>query len=113
MSSVETGSRAEKNAEDYVKALGYKILGRNWRTRVCEIDIVAKKLNTVYFIEVKYRKSPKWGSGLSYITPQKLRQMSFAAEVWVHQQRWDGEYCLSAIEVSGPQFRVTRFIEEL
>ena len=50
---------------------------------------------------------------MDYITPQKLAQMRLAAEGWVHLSGWKGEYQLAAIEVSGPEFEVTNFIEDI
>jgi Holliday junction resolvase-like predicted endonuclease len=67
----------------------------------------------VYFVEVKYRASPKQGSGIEYITPKKLKQMELAAEFWVADNSWDGDYNLGGIEVSGPNFEVTNFLPEL
>lgn len=113
MTTFDTGRQAETAAADYLKKRGYAIVAQNWRTRWCEIDVIAQKGKAVYFCEVKYRRTDNQGSGLEYITPTKLQQMQFAAEAWVHLTRWTGEYQLAAIEVSGPQFSVTNFIENL
>lgn len=113
MSTTSTGRSAEDAAADYLNAKGYKILDRNWRTRWCEIDIVAEKDKCIYFVEVKYRKSEAWGSGLEYITPKKLKQMAFAAEFWVSSNKWAGDYGLSGIEITGDDFVVTAFLPEI
>jgi Holliday junction resolvase-like predicted endonuclease len=88
-------------------------LNQNWRTKWCEIDIVAQKTQTIYFVEVKYRKSAAWGSGLEYITSKKLKQMQFAAMFWVTENNWDGDYSLAAVEVTGPAFKITNFLPEV
>lgn len=54
---------------------------RNWKTKYCEIDIIAESESTRYFIEVKYRSSYA-GAGIDAITPKKLHQMRFAAELY-------------------------------
>ena len=113
MTTVETGRRAEARAAEFLQAKGCKVLGQNWRTRWCEIDIVASRDNTVFFCEVKYRLHNHQGSGIDYITPKKLQQMQFAAEMWVSQHDWKGAYELCAIEVSGPEFRITNVIRDL
>ncbi len=113
MSTTETGRIAEVKAADYLRAHGYKILERNWRTRWCEVDIIAERKGVVYFVEVKYRASDFQGSGLEYITPAKLRQMHFAAELWVSEHKSEGDYRLAALELSGPGFVVTAWIDEL
>jgi uncharacterized protein (TIGR00252 family) len=101
MDTTDIGRQAETAAADYLKSKGYEIIDNNWRTRWCEIDIVAKKHRTVVFTEVKYRKSSSWGDGLDAITPKKLQQMSFAAELWVSSNDWRGDYGLIAISTSG------------
>lgn len=113
MTTVATGRQAETAAIEYLRLAGYKILERNWRTRYCEIDIIAQKGKTIHFVEVKYRRRDTQGSGLEYITPHKLRQMQFAAELWVSQYDWAGDYQLSALEVSGPEFVITDFLPNL
>lgn len=113
MTTTSIGRRAEQATADYLTNKGYKILDQNWRTRWCEIDVIAEKGGCVYFVEVKYRKSSAWGSGLDYITPQKQKQMRFAAEFWVSSSNWNGDYSLAAIEVTGEDFEITEHITEI
>jgi uncharacterized protein (TIGR00252 family) len=113
MTTFDTGRRAEAVAAAFLEQKGCDIVGQNWRTRWCEIDLVAHRDNVIYFCEVKYRKTSRQGGGLDYITPKKLEQMRFAAEFWVHAHRWNGDYQLCAIEVSGPQFRITNLVKDL
>ncbi len=93
--------------------LGYKILEINWRTKYCEIDIVAEKNKRVYFVEVKSRSSTRFGTGFEYITKKKLNQMKFAAEMWVSHHNWKNDYQLAAIEMMGSGYTVTNFLTEL
>ena len=112
-SSFSHGRVAEEVAVEYLKKQKYEILEQNYRNRYCEIDIVAKKNKSVYFVEVKYRKSSAQGTGLDYINAKKLKQMRFASEMWVQEHGWTGDYELSAIEVSGQDFRVAEFISQV
>ena len=107
--STVVGSRAEAVVAEFVEQHGMQVLDRNWRTRYCEVDIVGYKGNCVYFIEVKYRSGAKQGTGLDYITPQKLQRMRFAAELWVGKHQWRGSYELLAAEV-GPNFKLTKIV---
>jgi uncharacterized protein (TIGR00252 family) len=108
--TTKIGKKAEMIAREYLKSKGYKILDQNWRTRFCEIDIVARKVKTIYFVEVKYRSTINSGDGLDAITAKKLEQMQFAAEMWVNSNKWMGEYQLVAISLSGQPAKVTSFI---
>ena len=110
--STSVGNQAESAAIDFLKMKGFKLVERNWRTRVCEIDIVAEKDGTLYLIEVKYRRNGQQGSGLDYITNKKLQQMMFAASCWAQEHNWEDSYELAAIEVAS-NFKVTHFIESL
>jgi uncharacterized protein (TIGR00252 family) len=113
MTTFSTGRQAEAAAAVFLETNGFEILVQNWRTRFCEIDIVAKKQKRIYFVEVKYRQTSSWGGGLEYILPKKLKQMKFAAAMWVSEHGWGGDYCLAAVEVSGREFEITNFIDEL
>jgi ribonuclease HII len=113
MTTFDTGRRAEAAAAAYLVRQGCSIIGQNWRTRQCEIDIVAEREGVAYFCEIKYRRTSRQGTGLDYVTSKKLQQMRFAAESWVHMHAWRGEYQLCAIEVSGPQFAITAVAKDL
>lgn len=106
MTNYTTGHQAEKDAATYLEKLGYKILQLNWKTRYCEIDIVARKNKTVYFIEVKYRLNKSQGDGFEYVTPKKLNQMNFAAKMWLANNDWQGECTLAAIAASPEGFEL-------
>src|SRR5258707_2873285 len=99
MNTTSLGQLAETAAAEYLQREGYEILERNYRTPMCEIDIVAKKGDCLYFTEVKYRSQASQGTGLDYITHDKQRRMYRAAQLWVAKRRWQGEMVLSAIEV--------------
>jgi len=120
MTNYAHGHDAEKVAAEYLKAKGYNVLELNWRHVRAEIDIVAQKRSVLrlrkqpmVFFEVKYRKTSAQGNGLDYITPKKLKQMQFAAELWVATHSYRGEYSLGAIEVSGGEFQVTAVLENI
>lgn len=113
MTTFETGRKAEVVAATFLTHKGCKIVDQNWRTKWCEIDIVASRGGVIYFCEVKYRLHSRQGAGIDYITPKKLQQMGFAAELWVARHAWNGEYELCAIEVSGPNFVVTNVVKDL
>lgn len=90
---------------------GFEIIDRNWKTKVCEIDIIAQQDKVVYFVEVKYRSSQTQGGGFEYIGPKKLAKMDFAAKVWSQTYNWNGDYRLMAAQVSGPDCENIELIE--
>lgn len=104
------GAIAEDAAAMHLKSHGYKIIEQNWKTKWCEIDLIASKGNRVHFVEVKYRRVNSWGDGLSAITPKKLNQMSFAAKLWMSSHPYD-LVSLSCLSLSGEDFRIEDHIE--
>ena len=110
MNTTAIGRAAEEAAANYLIERGYKLIAKNWRTRWCEIDLIMQKGDTVYFVEVKYRSSDKWGSGIDYITPKKLQQMHFAADFWFARHRSAANYELGGIEVAGEDLRTGQLL---
>lgn len=113
MTTFEIGRKAEAVAAAFLQQKGCEILAQNWRTRYCEIDIVARRDARLYFCEVKYRSRPDQGRGIDYVTQTKLRQMTFAAHYWITVYQYEGDYQLAAIEVSGAAFKVTHAVVDL
>ena len=101
MNTTAIGQRAEDTVADYLLRRKFQIITQNWRTRRCEIDIIAYRHKVMYFVEVKYRKSATHGSGDEYITPTKLRQMQHAAQLWIARHDWRGEYTLCVASMIG------------
>ncbi len=86
VSTSERGQAAETRASQWLEANGFTLIERNWKTKYCEIDIIAESITTRYYIEVKYRASQDQGGGTAAITDKKLVQMRFAAEFYLSQR---------------------------
>ncbi len=93
------GNRAERAVATWLEQKGFRIVERNWKTKWCEIDIVAEKAAVRYFLEVKYRSSENQGGGLAAITPKKLEKMTFAAELYNSRHVTKKDVRLAAIAV--------------
>ena len=73
------GEQGEALAVRHLKKAGYKIIETNYRTRLGEIDIIAKDKDTIVFVEVKTRTSVHFGSPKWAVTPQKQKKISMVA----------------------------------
>lgn len=71
MNKRTIGSRKEEVAAGLLKMHGYQVLCRNFRCRIGEVDIVARKDGYIIFVEVKYRKTIKNGFPMEAVNPQK------------------------------------------
>jgi len=76
---IYLGIRGEEIAVNLLKENGYKILVRNYKTKLGEIDIIAKDKDTFAFIEVKSRHSDRFGLPAEAVSRHKQRQISKAA----------------------------------
>ena len=74
------GEGAETLAAGYLKQQGYRILERNYRISLGEIDIIARDGGTVVFVEVRLRRSAEYGGAAESITARKRRRLRLAAE---------------------------------
>lgn len=77
--SGTTGARAERLAADYLMRQGLTIVGRNFRTRFGEIDLIARDGRTLVFVEVRMRTSQRYGGALESITARKRARLIAAA----------------------------------
>lgn len=73
------GQKSESLAARHLREQGYDIIIQNYRTKMGEIDIVAKEGGALVFVEVKARKSAKYGDPKWAITRAKQRKISMAA----------------------------------
>lgn len=73
------GKESESLAARHLKKNGYKILERNYRNELGEIDIIAKEKGVLVFVEVKAGKTPFYGNPKWAVTPKKQRKISMVA----------------------------------
>lgn len=83
MATKVTGNYGEDLAIGFLKKQGFKILGRNFRIRGGEIDIVAKDKNEIVFVEVKTRYSHEFGTPAEAVTPWKVRFLIRATQFYL------------------------------
>ena len=76
------GSRYEHIAGAWLEKHGYRILEYNFRCRTGEIDLIARKANTLVFVEVKHRTGRKAGSPLEAVDHRKQRTICRCADVY-------------------------------
>lgn len=79
------GKKAEESAAIFLKENGYRVLARNYRTRLGEIDIIALDQGTYCFIEVKARSSERFGLPQEALLRRKQRQISKAALIYLKE----------------------------
>jgi putative endonuclease len=73
------GKESESLAVRHLKKSGYRILERNYRNELGEIDIIAKEKGVLVFVEVKAGRTPFYGNPKWAVTPKKQRKISMVA----------------------------------
>jgi len=79
----DAGIAAEALAERFLESRGLRIVLRNYRCRLGEIDLVARDGDTLVFVEVRMRGSAKFGGALASITASKQRKLKAAAGLYL------------------------------
>jgi putative endonuclease len=86
------GAAGERLAGEHLEARGFEIVGRNFRTRHGELDLIAADERFLVFCEVKTRVvdgAPERPGPLASIGPRKRRQVRCMARAWLAQPAVD------------------------
>lgn len=77
------GGFGERLARAHLEAKGYAIIDRNFRTRDCEIDLVARDGEVVVFVEVRTRRGAYDGMAALSVTRGKMRKLRNAVDRYI------------------------------
>ncbi len=87
------GKSGEDLACRELRRRGYEILARRYRTRVGELDIIARDGPTIVFIEVKTRATAAYGPPGEAVGPQKQHKIWLMATDYLLRQGWYDRPC--------------------
>jgi len=93
------GKKGEEIARQYLVSKGYEIIATNWLFNHKEIDIVAKEVETLVFVEVKTRTENYWGNPEEFVSKKKQRLLISAAESYINEINFVGESRFDIISV--------------
>ena len=89
MGARERGEEAERRVHDYLVGRGLEPLGRNWRRRLGELDLILRERtatgDVIVFVEVRYRHHPDLGGGLASVDAHKRARLRRAARAWLQR----------------------------
>jgi len=109
--SHKQGIEGEIAAKKFLIEQQYTILETNWRFKKYEVDIIAKKGQTIVFVEVKTRKNNTFGEPQLFVTRQKQGFIIAAANQYLIENTIDLEARFDIIAVI--QFNNTRTVKHL
>jgi len=111
MPKNESGKAGETAAVNYLIKKGYKIVGRNVRYRVGELDIVAYDGSCLVFVEVKTRKSHSYGRPSEFVDSRKRQKLESAALLYTEGE--DVELRFDVIEVTYEMYHGMFLVKEI
>ncbi len=98
----DTGKLGEDLATVELWHRGYAILARRYRTRYGEIDIIAQDGSTIVFVEVKVRRTDRYGTAAETVTPWKQRRLAaMAADYLAWSDRLDAPCRFDVVAIDG------------
>ena len=109
----ELGKFGEEFAVAFLQNKGYEILETNWTFQKAEIDIIAKKENTLAIVEVKTRSSIDFGLPQDFVKPKKIQLLVKAVNEFViaNDLEVDVRFDIIAIHKEGTEYNLEH-IEE-
>lgn len=100
MDTTTIGRQGEEAAAVFLERAGYEILARNFRTPRGEIDIVASKGRMLAFVEVKTRRTQRFGRPAAAVDYRKQQKIIQSARWFLRQRHLEGCLCrFDVIEV--------------
>jgi putative endonuclease len=111
---LQTGITGEALAAVHLRAEGFRIIEQNWRYGRLEVDIIAEKQGVLHFIEVKTRRSKRFGRPEEQVNGRKIEHLAEAASEYLYRhpqwQRIQFDVLAITLGVQGAEFF---FIEDV
>ena len=101
-----TGRSGEDLAAQYLEQQGYIILERNYRLRIGEIDIIARDGEDLVFIEVKTRRSKRFGSPFEAVDVRKQKKIFNIAAVYLQGKELPVRFDVVAVHLNEQDARI-------
>lgn len=105
----ELGLLGERHAERWLVARGWRVLARRFRSGHRDLDLVVERSGTVAFVEVKARRSRRWGHPVEAVDWRKQRELVRSAQVWIARHGGAGtayRFDVIGVLVDGDRVRV-------
>lgn len=87
MNKIEKGKLGEKLAQDFLLKKNYKILERNYRNKIGEIDLIALDKDLIVFVEVKTRTSSAFGYAYEAVDWKKQRKIIQVSSAYLNYKK--------------------------
>ena len=106
---LKLGAQGEEAAVRFLRKKGARIIARNLRSPVGEIDIIAKQKKEILFVEVKTRSSDQFGTPAEAVGPRKQQQIIRTAQWYLqqgHGKNLQPRFDVVSIRMNGGEFEI-------
>ena len=100
--SRRRGQWGEELAAKYLTQRGFRLAARGWRCRFGELDLVAERGEFLCFVEVKLRRTERYGSGAEQVDWRKQERLRRTAELYLQEHPTMLQPRFDVIEVLSP-----------
>ena len=101
------GPWGETLAAQFLRKKRYEVLACNYRCRLGEVDLICRSRRYLVFVEVKLRKSDRFGEGREFVGFDKQNRIRATAELWMQQNPCDLQPRFDVIEIYAPEGMMT------
>lgn len=95
----ELGKQGEQLAKEFLAGKGYVIVEQNYRYLKAEVDIIARKGDTLVAVEVKTRSSSSFGDPQDFVNDKKIKLLVTAMDHYVVERALDVEVRFDIIAI--------------
>jgi putative endonuclease len=107
MSTHRRGRAHEELAARELERRGYRVIERNYRCRLGEIDLICRHGDTLVFVEVRSRAGGDRGTALDTVGAAKRRRIARVAEHYLATRAPDAELCrFDVVGITGGEIAV-------
>ena len=85
---MDTGEHYERQATVMLEQAGLAVLERNFSCKTGEIDIICDDGRSLVFVEVRYRKNPRYASAAASVSTAKQRKLIRTAQYFLQKRGW-------------------------
>ena len=105
------GRKGEELALHELAKKGYRVLERNWRCRMGEIDLICMDNGTLVIVEVKLRANDFFGNPEEFVTKSKQKKLIKAADFYIKENNifWETRFDIIAIIENPNELKVEHF----
>jgi putative endonuclease len=106
------GRSAEEQARRHLERQGLQWLNSNYRCKRGEIDLIMRDVETLVFVEVRYRKSNTFGSAAESVDRGKQSKLIAAARHYLQETRTDAPCRFDVVGISGHQGQSVEWVKD-